>query len=71
MARRGGRSNIGWETPKDLDWQHVLVEVLTDVRDELQKLNSLMHCPNTLEIPRTLERIDRRLSTKIKLKGGS
>jgi hypothetical protein len=42
--------------------------VLMDIRDELKRLNSLMYCMNTVQIPHTLKRIDRRLATKLPLK---
>lgn len=32
----------------------VSVAVLMDIRDELQRLNRLLHCSNFLEIPRQL-----------------
>jgi hypothetical protein len=33
--------------------------LLMDIRDELQKLNALLHCGNFLSIPHKLERIAR------------
>jgi hypothetical protein len=50
------------------------VALLADIRRELRKLNTLMHCHNTQGIPRTLNRIDGRLAKNMPLrdrKGGS
>lgn len=41
----------------------VVLAVLMDIRDELQRLNALLHCTNFRQIPRTLSNIDRRLAT--------
>jgi hypothetical protein len=40
------RKNIEWATPDALDWQHASIEVLMDIRDELQTLNRLLGCQN-------------------------
>lgn len=57
MARRRNRTNVDWETPESFGWDHVLIEVLMDVREELRKLNAVLACPNFLEIPQTLRTI--------------
>ena len=49
-------------------WEAIHTALLMDIRDELKRLNELLHCSNTLTIPRTLKRIDRRLATKLPLK---
>lgn len=41
--------------------------VLMDLRDELKRLNRLLHCPNFIEIPRILREI-RRNTTRRKRK---
>lgn len=33
--------------------------VLMDLRDEMKKMNSILNCPNFLEIPAVLQRISR------------
>lgn len=38
-------------------WDEAQVSVLMDTRDELQKLNRLLHCHNFIDIPHKLERI--------------
>ena len=38
--------------------------VLMDIRDELQRLNSLLYCPNFTAIPRKLDRIGRNTTKK-------
>lgn len=40
--------------------------LLMDVRDELQRLNSLLHCPNFVEIPEILRKISRNTTPKRK-----
>lgn len=68
MRRRG---NIGaeWETPEhpNFTWQHVIVEVLMDIRAELRELNATMNCHNTRDIPVRLRAIDKKLG---KITGG-
>lgn len=55
-----GRSNNEWETPKtNFTWEHVQVEVLMDIRRELQRLNALLHCYNFTTMPATLRSIRR------------
>ena len=43
-----------------------ILAVLMDLRDEMQRLNLLLHCPNFTAIPGKLERIARKLPTKRK-----
>lgn len=38
-------------------WSQVQAAVLMDIRDELQRLNELLHCSNAIAIPRILKRI--------------
>ena len=68
MARRAGRANVGWGTldSPHFTWEQVQVEVLMDIRYELQRLNGLLACPNFMAIPRKLERIARNTAKKRK-----
>lgn len=43
--------------PQIETWEQVSVAVLMDIRDELKKLNTLLHCQNFIEIPRSLKKI--------------
>lgn len=59
MRRHKG---IDWTMPdkmSDGTWQQVEVIVLMDIRDELKLLNSLLRCPNFLQIPKQLDAIKR------------
>ena len=57
MSRR--HSNIEWQQPFDLkDWSQVQIALLMDLRDELQRLNALLRCPNCLNIPQWLKQIE-------------
>lgn len=60
------KRNVEWSTPDHPNntWQHVEVEVLMDIRDELKKLNRLLHCTNFVGIPRTLAAIERNTTKK-------
>lgn len=40
------------------------VAVLMDIREELQRLNSLLHCSNFIGIPRTLKTISRKIPVR-------
>lgn len=60
--------NADWQLPTDDNgsigtWQAVSIAVLMDIRDELQKLNALLHCQNMRNIPRKLDRIARSVGT--------
>jgi hypothetical protein len=54
--------NIGWNPGNDAgnadSWERVQIAILLDLRDELQKLNTLLHCHNAVDIPNILRRID-------------
>lgn len=47
---------------------HLSVAVLMDIRDELQKLNALLHCHNTVAIPALLRGIKRNTQPKVRAK---
>lgn len=60
------RKNAVWNLPTEKGaflWEHAQIAVMMDIRDELQKLNGLLHCQNFLSIPRVLAEI-RRNTTK-------
>lgn len=40
--------------------------VLMDIRDELRRLNALLHCPNFVSIPKKLDAIQRKLPPRRK-----
>lgn len=62
MARH---ANIDWTLPENLQtWDQVVVAVLMDVRNELRRLNSVLHCPNFLAIPHKLDKIQRNTKRK-------
>lgn len=66
--RRSNRINQDWATPDHLLWEHVAIEVLMDIRQErqeLQKLNHLLHCSNFLAIPRRLQAIDKNTRHRV------
>lgn len=49
-------------------WEAVQIAVLMDIRDELQRLNNVLHCPNFTSIPNTLGAIRRNTSKPKKVK---
>lgn len=55
------RANVSWnvadEDGRVRSWDRVAVAVLMDIRDELQRLNQLLHCSNFIDIPRRLSKI--------------
>jgi hypothetical protein len=52
--------NVNWNMPEDAPtWDSAKLAVLMDIRDELQKLNALLGCPNFIAIPRKLDVIIR------------
>lgn len=61
--------NVVWEPPNI--WDHVPLQVLMDIRDELVRLNSLLHCPNFQRIPFKLDRISKNTAKpRPKVKAG-
>lgn len=46
--------------------EDAILAVLMDIRDEMQRLNTLLHCPNFVGIPGKLERIARKLPSRRK-----
>ena len=48
---------IGEQTGNVPTWERVGIAVLMDLRDELQRLNRLLACPQFLSIPSKLEAI--------------
>lgn len=73
MSRRANRVNVHWETPSGdaghaFDWGHVRVEVLQDIRSELQAIRHLLECHRIQRMFATIERLDRRFVTKRKPK---
>ena len=54
-------SNIRWTVVNNSGqcptWEHVIVAVLMDIRQELYNLNSLLACQNFTGMPRTLRKI--------------
>jgi len=67
------RKHVGWAVADSAGNLYssvkdgAMLAVLMDIRDELQRLNELLHCRNFLDVPHTLRRIDRRLATSRKL----
>ena len=71
--RRAGRSDDNWETPQGggadpFQWEHVSIEVLMYIREQLRTLNRLLHCPNFTAIPMKLDKIHRKIPTRRKAK---
>jgi hypothetical protein len=65
MKRHANRVNVEWETMAEgFTWEQVGIEVLMDIRSELQTLNRLLHCPNFTGIPQTLRSIRRSMPTR-------
>jgi hypothetical protein len=60
--------NRNW-TPADENglvptWERVNLAVLLDIRDELQRLNAAIYCPNFTAIPAMLRAIRRNTTKK-------
>ena len=67
MADRRGK-NQNWQ-PLDEDgkaptWERAGIAVLMDIRDELQRLNAAIYCPNFIGIPRTLRAIQKNTAKR-------
>lgn len=71
MSRRSGRSNGEWQTPAANDgfnWQHVEVEVLMDIREELRTLNATLACSRVYKMADAMVRAEKRLAKHMPLK---
>lgn len=69
MARRSGRRHRDWETPeKGFLWEHVVVEVLMDIREELRIIRELAQCGNVRKGFIAMQKIDKRMAKKFPLK---
>jgi len=62
------RANVNWSIPRNeagtVSWDGAKMAVLMDIRDELRKLNRLLHCDNFLRIPMKLDQIERNTKKK-------
>lgn len=69
MARH---ANVQWNLPEGKpsggttvhSYEAIHSALLMDIRDELQKLNALLHCPNFVGIPTTLTTISRKMPVR-------
>ena len=66
------RANCNW-TVCDPDatsasWDGAQLAVLMDIRDELKRLNALLHCSNFIAIPNILRDVKRNTARKRKRK---
>lgn len=61
MAADQRRKNVNWTVADEAGvmptWERVGIAVLMDIRDELQRLNGLLGCPNFTRVPETLRQI--------------
>lgn len=64
MARH---KNVDWDLPEVIGtWERVNTAILLDIRDELKRLNNLLHCQNFIAIPRILKTIRSNTTKPIK-----
>jgi hypothetical protein len=61
-------ANKNWNLPDAVDWGHVRVALLMDIRGELRAINSKLSCHRIQRMFGTIERIDKRLAKKIPMK---
>jgi len=47
----------------------IQIILLQEIRDELKRLNTLLHCQNFQQIPKSLRELNRRLARTHPLKG--
>lgn len=59
MSREFSKINVDWNTKGNNSYDAVQLEVLMDIRSQLMRLNTLLHCHNFVDIPKKLERIAR------------
>jgi len=67
--RNNNRRNAEWETPKEgFTWDHVVVEVLMDIRGELQAIRRLLECPNVSKGMVAMATLERHMKKRFPLK---
>lgn len=52
-------------------WESIHAALLMDLRDELKRLNSLLHCVNFMEMPGYLRQIATNTTKKKRTKGSA
>lgn len=62
--RKDAQWLVGDADGQVVSWDEVQVAILMDIRDELKRLNAVLHCGNFLDIPRKLDRIERNTKKK-------
>lgn len=67
MIDKSRMKNADWKVAhegKSLGVDHAQIAVLMDIRDELQRLNSLLHCHNFTSLPATVRTISRKMPVR-------
>lgn len=65
MSRRGANENWDiYDQAGHTQWEKVPIALLMDIREELQRLNGLLHCRNFINIPTTLRKIEKNTYRK-------
>lgn len=67
-ANDSGEFNLGINADGTWNTGTIQCALLADIRRELWKLNTLLHCHNAVAMPRTLVRIDKRLAMHMPIK---
>ena len=49
-------------------WESITAALLMDIRDELKRMNAILHCSNFLRIPHKLDEIRRNTAKRRKRK---
>ena len=61
--------NLNWHLPDKVEnWEQVKIALLMDIREELKNLNMKLACWRVDRMLDDVNRIDRRLSKRVKLK---
>ena len=69
MSRRKGRTDVEWETPfPDWTWDHVVIEVLMDIRAELQRIRILTECHNVQAGFFAMQSLDKHMKKRFPIK---
>lgn len=70
MTRRRERTDCSWETPAGAEfrWEHVAIEVMMDIREELKRLNATLSCYRVSRMSDDINRLERRVARRYPLK---
>lgn len=57
--------NLGDDSKQIESTEYVTFALLMDIRDELQRMNAILHCSNFIQLPHTLKIIEKNTRKRV------